>query len=157
MRRVLLALAACLALCGCGAEPPEGGPPADGPPAEASFETVPSGDIFFPRAKGAGFQAQDFGDLVVDGAGCLRIRDEWGDDTVPLWMRDWELETGGGGPRVLDDRGRTVGRAGVKVKLSGGEVTDGMVEGGAVVGGRRLTQELLERCPGDYFLVTGHQ
>ena len=156
MQRVLLVLAACLALCGCGAEPPEGGPPADGTPVGGSSGTVPSAEIFFPRLKkGAGFDALLDGRLVVDGAGCLRIGS--GESTVPLWMRGWELETADGGPRVLDDRGRTVGRVGEKVKLGGGEVTDGMVEGGAMVGGRRTARELLERCPGDYFLVTGHQ
>jgi hypothetical protein len=71
-------------------------------------------------------------------------------------MRGWRLKTGDGGPRVLDDEGRTVGRVGGKVALGGGEVTKGMVEGGAVVGGRRTARELLERCPGDYFLVNGH-
>jgi hypothetical protein len=66
------------------------------------------------------------------------------------------LKAGDSGPRVLDDRCRTVGRVGGKVAL-GGEVTDGMVEGGAMVGGRRTARELLERCPGDYFLVSRHQ
>jgi hypothetical protein len=73
-------------------------------------------------------------------------------------MRDWRLKTGDGGPRVLDDRGRTVDRVGGKVAL-GGEVTKRMVEGGAVVGGGAVARELLERCPGDYFLVntySGH-
>ena len=114
MRRVLLALAACLALCGCGAEPPTGGPPADGPPAEASSGTVPSAEIFFPRvAKGAGFEAQVVGKLLLDGAGRLRIGSD--ESPRPLWMRGWRLEAADGGARVLDDRGRTVGRVGGKV------------------------------------------
>jgi hypothetical protein len=57
---------------------------------------------------------------------------------------------------VLDDRGRTVGRVGEKVKLSGGKVTDQMVRTGAMVDGRTV-RELLERCPSDYFLVSGLQ
>jgi len=125
-------------------------------PAGASSGTVPSAEIFFPRLKkGAGFEAELDGRLVVEGAGCLRIGS--GESTVPLWMRGWELETGEGGPRVLPRPFRTVGRVGGKVALVGGYLTAGMVEDGAMVGGRRTARELLERCPGDYFLVTGHQ
>ncbi len=50
MRRVLLAQAACLALCGHGAGPTEGDPSADGPSAGSTSGTVPSAEIFFPRA-----------------------------------------------------------------------------------------------------------
>ena len=60
---------------------PGKGGSAEAPPREA--------EILFPRAAWvAGFDAEVDGELVVDGAGCLRIRDEWGDGTVPLWMRD---------------------------------------------------------------------
>ena len=71
-------------------------------------------------------------------------------------MRGWGLETADGGPRVLDAGGRTVGRVGGKVKLSGGYITDRMVEDDAMVDGRTV-RELLERCPGDYVLVSGHE
>ncbi len=156
MRRVLLAQAACLALCGHGADPTEGGPSADGPSAGSTSGTVPSAEIFFPRAFSAGFEAEGIGKLVVDGAVCLRLRLGSGESTAPLWMRGWGLEDGDGGPRVLDAGGRTVGRLGGKVKLSGGYITDRMVEDDAMVDGRTV-RELLERCPGDYVLVSGHE
>lgn len=79
-----------------------------------------------------------------------------GECTVPLWMRGWGLETADGGPRVLDAGGRTVDRVGGKVKLSGGYITERMVEDDAMVN-RRTVRELLECCPGDYFLVSGHE
>jgi hypothetical protein len=154
MRRVLLAQAACLALCGHGAGPTEGGPSADCPAAGSTSGTVPSAEIFFPRAFSAGFEAEGIGKLVVDGAGRLRLGS--GESTAPLWMRGWGLETADGGPRVLDAGGRTVGRVGGKVKLSGGYITDRMVEDDAMVDGRTV-RELLERCPGDYVLVSGHE
>ena len=72
-------------------------------------------EIFFPRAKGAGFEAQVVGKPLLDGAGCLRLRIGSDESTMPLWMRGWRLEAADGGPRVLDGRGRTVGRVGGKV------------------------------------------
>jgi hypothetical protein len=109
MRRVLLAQAACLALCGHGAGPTEGGPSADGPSAGSTSGTVPSAEIFFPRAFSAGFEAEGIGKLVVDGAVCPRLRLGSGESTAPLWMRGRGLETADGGPRVLDAGGRTHG------------------------------------------------
>ena len=104
-----------------------------------------------------GHDAEVVGRLVADGAGCLRLRGGTGDDTVPLWMRGWRLKTGDGGPRVLDDEGRTVGRVGGgKVMLGGSGVPKGMLRDVAMVDGRTTARELLERCPGDYFLVNGH-
>lgn len=111
-------------------------------------------EVFFPqRAQpGSGFDAGVTGKLVVDGADCLRLRDKWGDDTVPLWPPGYELNVGGGSTRVLDARGRTVGRVGGKeITLGGGGVTVGMVKGGLL--DRRTERELLQRCLGDYFLV----
>jgi hypothetical protein len=170
LKTVLLLCCPFLGLVGACAASPDidvapnraGGPTdasAPGTPGKGGLGGSPSreAEILFPRAaEVAGFDAEVDGKLVVDEAGCLRLRTWSGDDTVPLWMRGWRLKTGDGGPRVLDDEGRTVGRVGGKVALGGGEVTKGMVEGGAVVGGRRTARELLERCPGDYFLVNGH-
>ncbi len=112
-------------------------------------------DLLPPRVS-AGFEAEGIGKLVVDGAVCLRLRLGSGESTAPLWMRGWGLEDGDGGPRVLDAGGRTVGRLGGRVKLSGGYITDRMVEVDAMVDGRTV-RELLERCPGDYVLVSGHE
>ena len=98
--------------------------------------------------------AEGIGKLVVDGA--VRLRLGSGERTVPLWMRGWGLETADGGPRVLDAGGRTVDRVGGKVKLSGGYITERMVEDDAMVN-RRTVRELLECCPGDYLLVSGHE
>lgn len=105
--------------------------------------------------RSTGHQAVVVGRLVADGAGCLRLRGGTGNGTVPLWMRGWELKTGDGSPRVLDDEGRMVGRVGGKVALGGSGFTKGMLEDDALVDGRTTARELLERCPGDYWLVSG--
>lgn len=91
------------------------------------------------------------GRLILDDAGCLRLSDEFGDRTVPLWQPRHELGAGNGGVRVLDARGRTIVRVGGKASLGGGGVKTGWVKGGLV--DERTGRELLERCPGNYFLV----
>jgi hypothetical protein len=154
--------------CAAGPDADGSAPNRAGGPTDATASRAPGtgglggspsreADILFPRVKqSAGQDAGIVGKLVADGAGCLRLRGGTGDDTVPLWMRGWRLKTGDGGPRVLDDEGRTVGRVGGKVMLGGGEFPKRMLRDVAMADGSTTARELLERCPGDYWLVSGH-
>jgi hypothetical protein len=153
LKTVLLLCCPFLLLVGaCANVPTSEEPPTNADGGSPSREA----EILFPRMKrSTGHEALVVGRLVADGAGCLRLRGGTGDGTVPLWMRGWELKTGGGSPRVLDDEGRTVGRVGGKVALGGSGFTKGMLEDDALVDGRTTARELLERCPGDYWLVSG--
>ena len=68
----------------------------DEPPAQEPQEAPPAGaEIFFPkqRPKGIAYDSLARGRLVVDGEGCLRLRDGAG-TTVPLWPPDYELDAG---------------------------------------------------------------
>jgi hypothetical protein len=70
---------------------------------------------------------------------------------------DAGLGAGNRGRRAAGARRRGPdGRVGGKVKLSGGYITERMVEDDAMVN-RRTVRELLECCPGDYLLVSGHE
>ena len=90
------------------------------------------------------------GRLVVDDEGCLRLRDGVG-PTVPLWPPSYELDSGDDTVRVLDADGAVVARVGKEASLGGG-IDDSMVRRRV---GNRTARELLERCPGSYFLVQG--
>lgn len=142
-----------LLVCACGTGPTSEEPATNADVGSPSREA----EILFPRMKSStGHDAGIVGTLVADGAGCLRLRGGTGDGMVPLWMRGWELKTGGGVPRVLDDQGRTVGRVGGEVALGGSGFPKRMLEDDALVDGRTTIRELLARCPGDYWLVSGH-
>lgn len=112
-------------------------------------------EVFFPRqAFGGegGMMALTEGRLTLDGEGCLRIETP-GYAPVPVWPADFGLDTGDDGVRVLDREGRLVGRVGQKISLGGGGIPKGTLEGNDLLDKRTL-DELLERCPGGYWLVT---
>ena len=154
LKTVLLLCCPFLLLVGaCATGPASEEPPTNADGGSPSREA----EILFPRMKSStGHDAGIVGNLVADEAGCLRLRGGTGNGMVPLWMRGWELKTGGGVTRVLDDQGRTVGRVGGKVALGGSGVRKRMLEDDALVDGRTTMRDLLERCPGDYWLVSGH-
>ena len=100
-----MALACALAAISCGGTNPSAQEPQKAPPAGA--------ELFFPtqKPKGIAHDSLARGRLVVDGEGCLRLRDGAG-TTVPLWPPDYELDAGGDTPRVLDADGAAVARVG---------------------------------------------
>ena len=92
---------------------------------------------------------------MLDDRGCLRIAHAYERltyDSVPVWPGDFGLNTEDDEVRVLDRKGRVVGRVGEKIKLGGGEISKGALEDNDVVD-KQMLHELFERCPGDYWLV----
>ena len=114
--------------------------------------------IFFPRqiwGSGGGPAALIGGRLVLDDRGCLRIAYAYERvtyDSVPVWPGDFGLNTEDNEVRVLDRKGRVVGRVGEKIKLGGGEISKGALQENDVVD-KQMLHKLFERCPGDYWLV----
>lgn len=120
-------------------------------------ESVPDPDVFLPRqafGSGDGMLALIRGELTLDEKGCLHVEEpKYNTDSIPVWPADFGVDTPGDEARVLDKSGRIVGRVGQRIKLGGGEIPKGALEGNGLVGKQTL-RELLERCPGDYWLVT---
>jgi len=103
--------------------------------------------IGYPDARGSGR-------LVVDEAGCLRMKageDDLG--RVPLGPSGFELDITGGNIRVLDGNGRVAARVGEEVVMAGGDVPREALEGNNVLD-ERTKRLLFERCPGPYFLAS---
>lgn len=111
-------------------------------------------DVFFPRqlfGSGGGMMALIRGELTLDENGCLRIVGS-GYDSVPVWPADFGIDAPEGGVRVLDKNGQVVGEVGEKIELGGGEIPKGVLGGNDLME-KHDVRELLERCPGDYWLV----
>jgi hypothetical protein len=124
-------------------------PGADGEDADKTSRRVP--EVFLPQTRkvlDGGPTAMMGGKLVVDEEGCLRLRPGgW----VPVWPANLRLETGGGGARVVDGRGRVVAEVGREVFMGGGQV--GLPKD---VVDPRTARELRSRCsedPGDYWIA----
>ena len=88
------------------------------------------------------------GDLALDRRGCLRVRLRDGSYVV-VWPSGFRPASSNGGVRILDREGDLVARVGETVYLAGGETT---VRGNEAVDGR-TRRNLLERCPGPYWLA----
>ncbi len=90
------------------------------------------------------------GDVVVDGAGCIRM--DGPDAHTVIWPRGYRLAPDDADLRVLDGDGRIVGVLGGHFELGGGEVP-------VLHDGIPLTaadRERLERtCPGRYWIAAG--
>ncbi|MCA1687254.1 MAG: hypothetical protein LC714_01335 [Actinobacteria bacterium] len=94
--------------------------------------------------------AEISGQLVLDDEGCLRLEEHPGHtDTVPIWPAGFELDTGGGEVRVLDEEGRVAAKVGERVYMGGGGIPKDQV----TVANERMLRELFERCPGEYWIV----
>ena len=89
---------------------------------------------------------------MLDGKGCLRLGQGGG---VIVWPHDHSVDVEPNGVvRIRDREGRAVAKVGDDVVIGGGEVGErGMsyVDAGPVPS----EQELLERCPGEYYLSSG--
>ncbi|MDQ3376785.1 MAG: YobA family protein [Actinomycetota bacterium] len=72
-------------------------------------------------------------------------------DSGPIWPVDFEVDASGDETRVLDENVRVVGRVGERIYL-GGEIPIEALEGNDLME-KPLLRELLERCPGGYWLV----
>jgi hypothetical protein len=148
-RRTLGGLAALVAIslaaAACGAAP--------GTQDQTTTASSPPVEVFFPKQTEPvrfGYDEALSGELVRDGEGCLRVRYQGG-AVVPLWPPDLEPSVKGDEVRVLDGEGRTVGQVGAKIDMGGGGIReDALTED---ILDRRTKRELLERCPGGYFLV----
>ena len=112
-------------------------------------------EVLFPRQR-AGvdyMQAAGGGKLVLDEQGCLRLGrggDVAGD--VIVWPHDHSVEVDADGEvRIRDEKSRVVAKVGDDVQVGGGEVGD---RGADFVDEDSVPskQELLERCPGSYYL-----
>lgn len=144
----------------CGAGTTENPSPDTTGEAEPTAAPTPRGqeEIFFPEVRQEGGldavpTAMGGGKLALDDEGCLRMlygedpKDGW----VPVWPPYLEPETGGGGEvRIVDERnGRTVGRVGEGISMSGGDISkEALREGGILDGETR--RELFKRCPPGY-------
>lgn len=154
-------LAISVAVGACDTAPTEDHA-ADGSPRTASAATdgpagaTPSArEVFFPTLKppyGAP-DALGIGTLLVDGRGCLRLRAVGEESATPLWPPGFQLGTEKGGIRVLDTRGRLRAKVGEKLVLGGGYIKRSILEQGGVTLEGKTVRELLERCPGSYFLT----
>lgn len=110
--------------------------------------------VFFPRQvpqRGDVPMAATSGELVVDGAGCLRLVYPDGDNQVPVWPSDYGLGAEDGEIYVLDGEGNAAARIGDLVRVGGGGVGTSL-EGIAIVG-EQTKRELYERCPSSYWIV----
>lgn len=154
-RRVLARLAALVAISLAAAC--DAGPTAQDPTTASSTDpttatSAANVEVFFPKQKPAkfGYEEAQGGELIRDAAGCLRVRYRGG-NVVPLWPSDLESSVKGNEVRVLDGEGRIVGRVGEKIIMGGGGIRgEALTED---ILGQRTKQELVERCPGSYFLV----
>ena len=144
-RRLLLGIAAIsLAAAACGAGP--------GAQDRTTTASSPPAEVFFPKQKAAkfGYEELQSGELVRDAEGCLRVRYKGG-SVVPLWPPDLESSVRGDEVSVVDGEGRTVGRVEAEISMGGGGIrAEALTED---VLDPRTKRELLERCPGAYFLV----
>ncbi len=169
---LVILLAASLAVGACNTAPAEGPPPrtaadapADRPAAEGTAPDAPdgsagattlAGDVFFPTLAPRSADVPDslgHGKLIVDGGGCLRLRSGRTPPATPLWPPGFELRAGEGGIRVLDGRGRLRAKVGEEVRLGGGYVNGSIIEDNGISLEGKTSQELLERCPGSYFIT----
>jgi len=63
------------------------------------------------------------GTLVVDAAGCMRVKDPTYDPGyVPLWTPQYRVESEGDKIQILDGKGRVVGRVGEKISVAGSAI-----------------------------------
>jgi hypothetical protein len=144
-RMLALALAAVsLATAACGAGPSAGGDKTTAPGRDV--------EVFFPQQRpgGEAMMAEMSGKLVLDDEGCLRVEEHPGHaDTVPIWPANYELDASGGEVRVLDEEGGVAVRVGEEVYMGGGGVPKDRV----TLANERMSKELFERCPGEYWVV----
>ena len=133
-----------LAATACGAGP--------GAQDQATTASSPPVEVFFPKRREVNFGYDELqsGELVRDAAGCLRVRYKGG-NVVPLWPPDLEPSVKGDEVRVLDGEGRVVARVGAKISMGGGGIREDALTGEIL--DQRTKRELLERCPGAYYLV----
>ena len=155
-RRVLLGLAALVAISLATAACGEGPAAQDPAPTHSSGKTTTAASttagVFFPTQRPAkfGYEELQSGELIRDATGCLRVRYQAG-AVVPLWPPGYEPSAGGDEVRVLDAEGRIVGRVGEMVTMGGGGIREEALTEDVL--DQDTKRELLERCPGTYFLV----
>ena len=128
----------------------------EGPAAQDPKTTSSTGptaaEVFFPTQRPAkfGYEELQSGELIRDAEGCLRVRYQAG-TVVPLWPPGYEPSVGGEEVRVLDAEGRIVGRVGEMITMGGGGIREEALTEDVL--DQDTKRELLERCPGTYFLV----
>lgn len=127
--------------------------------AEPTVPPTPGGqeEIFFPEVRQEGGldavpTALGGGELALDDEGCLRMlygrRPESG--WVPVWPPYFEVDTGGGRVRIVDERNdRVVAQVGKGVSMSGGDISTQALRENNIVD-ERTWRELFERCPPGY-------
>ncbi len=148
-----LCLPSLVLVAACGTSPAAQGGGRTGAettgPVTAS-STVPG--VFFPVRQpsvDAYMMAFIRGELVLDGAGCLRLGGEGG-SLVPVWPPGFGLEASGEEVRILNGKGQVVARVGDRVVMGGGEAPLAERLPGVDEWTKR---ELQERCPGQYWLA----
>lgn len=119
-------------------------------------EFVSDPNVFLPRptfAAADSMTALTRGRLTLDAKGCLHVEEpKHNTGSVPVWPANFVVDTSKDEVRVLDDNGKVVGRVGQRIKLGGGEIPEEALGGNDLVE-ESLLEELLERCPGTYWLV----
>lgn len=129
----------------------------DGAEGPATVLTSEGLDVFFPVHEAtSGMDADRHGELVVSGAGCLRVKDGPDDPGVtPVWPSGYEPTNAGERIQILDRRGRVLVSGGDRVVVGGGAITKEQLEQAeADFMDGDVRRELFERCPGLYYLAS---
>jgi hypothetical protein len=145
-------VAISLAAAACGQGPAAQDPATTHSSGKTTTAASTAAGVFFPTQKppNFGYDELQSGELVRDAEGCLRVRYEAG-NVVPLWPSGFEARVRGDEVRVLDGEGRVVARVGAKISMGGGGIREDALTGEIL--DQRTKRELLERCPGAYYLV----
>ncbi len=151
MALVALLAAACETGRAAEGEDPDRGQAKTGI-AHSSVASLSAPGVFFPKQlprEGEYLMAELRGRLILDDAGCLRVRHRGGSVT-PVWLPVLKVDAKGDGVRILDQKGRIAARVGEGVYMGGGEA---LALDDLTSVGERTAQELHDRCPGTYWLV----
>jgi len=114
-------------------------------------------EIFFPEVRQEGGldavpTAMGGGKLALDDEGCLRMLYGRGPESgwVPVWPPYFEVDTGGGRVRIVDERNdRVVAQVGKGVSMGGGDISKQALRENGILD-ERTWRELFERCPPGY-------
>lgn len=114
-------------------------------------------EVFFPKqrdSRGARPDARAYGKLTMTEKGCLRL--SAGPDGYPtdllIWPADYSLQNSERGVRIVKDEGSTIIEIGDVLEIGGGGISASQATRAITENSR---QELPERCPPPYFLMSG--
>ena len=114
------------------------------------FPLTPEPTLHFPqlRMRSAAFMEALLEGTLVLQDGCLRVRDDDGDEGyLIIWQVDYYVNSNAGTVEILDQNGQVVARVGEVIRMGGGEVqmTEELRQ--------QLREPLPDQCPGPYWLM----